>query len=151
FSRDWSSNVCSSDREGPGGYVGARVRPDGPLEPDGVGFVTSESVSAGEPVALPLVGLRADELPDEATAAALPEDVEGARSEVVGVVWLDFQRGGGGEAGVVDEGERGLPGIEVEAVAGSRVVASATTEGDGSFRLDLGAAADEPVRLRLTE
>ena len=132
---------------GPGDYVGARVRDDSPLEVDGDGFRSTGTYAPGDEVVLPLVGLRADELPEAAAQVAQPE----ARADVLsGVVWSDFQRGGGGEANVPDEGERGLPGIEVHAVRNGEVVASATTGDDGSFELtrdELGS--DDPVELRL--
>jgi len=126
----------------PGGdYVGARARDQASLTARDGGFVTHDEVRPGTSALLPLVGLPPGELPDDAAPAARPERGQG----IEGVVWLDFARGGGGEPGVVDEGERGLPGIEVQALRGSDVVATATTAEDGTFHLDV----KEPVRLRL--
>lgn len=126
----------------PGGdYRGARARDEGALRARDGGFVTTEQYEPGSTALLPLVGLPPGDLPEGTTDAAEP-DVD---SGIGGVVWLDFARGGGGDPGVVDDGEQGLPGIEVEALRDGEVVASATTGDDGAFRLDV----DEPVELRL--
>jgi alpha-glucoside transport system permease protein len=62
-------------------------------------------------------------------------------------VWLDFTRGGGGQPGVVDPTERGLPGVSVDAVRGGEVVGSATTARDGSFTIDGLDRGSYTVRL----
>ena len=80
--------------QGPGDYVGARVRDDSPLEVAGDGFRSTGTYSPGDEVVLPLVGLRAEELPDDAAQAARPD---AGGDALTGVVWSDFQRGGGGE------------------------------------------------------
>lgn len=76
-----------------------------------------------------LVGFPPGDLPPEAAAAG--ESVAG--DELRGVVWLDFALGGGGEEGAIDRDERGLPGIEVQAVQEGTVVASVQTGQDGTF------------------
>ncbi len=62
--------------------------------------------------------------------AVRPEPLQGG---ITGVVWRDFKPGGG-EAGVVEEEELGLPGVTVQLrdESGSSV-ASAKTEIDGRF------------------
>ena len=50
-----------------------------------------------------------------------------------GVVWRDFTPGGGGERGVLDPEEQGLPGVHVDLVRGDDTVASATTDDRGAF------------------
>jgi alpha-glucoside transport system permease protein len=127
----------------PGPYVGARTRPESVLKPSRDGFVTTDEVTPGRAALLPLVGLPPAELPDDARAAAAPD--KGGSSGIDGVVWLDFARGGGGDPGVVDSGEKGLPGIDIDALVNGKVAASTTTADDGSFHLDV----DGPATLRL--
>ena len=49
------------------------------------------------------------------------------------MVWNDFKLGGGGTPGRVDQGELGLPGIKVHALAKGKTVGTTTTAADGSF------------------
>ncbi|MCF2528505.1 ABC transporter permease subunit [Yinghuangia soli] len=127
-------------------YPGARPRPGSGLEPAGGGFATAAESPGGSVVMLPLVALADDKVPGRARPAAAPPAAPG---QVTGVVWVDFGRGNTGRPGVIDPGERGLPGVKVEAVRGGRTVASATTAADGSFTLPERAAAAGPVQLRL--
>lgn len=130
-------------------YPGARPRPDGGIDAEGGGFITAAPSGPGAPVLLPLVALPDDKIPSDARPApAAPPSTGAALS---GVVWLDFSRGNVGKAGQVDPGERGLPGVRVEAVRDGRTVASTTTGGDGAFTLPESATADGPVQLRLAE
>jgi alpha-glucoside transport system permease protein len=122
-------------------YPAARPRDGQGLDkaPDG-SYGTTGTVSPGQSVALGLVGVPSKELP----AAAEPASAGGAPGpgEVRGAVYLDFTPGGGGRPGVIDDAERGLPGLTVEAVRDGTAVATATTAADGSFRfadLDPGA------------
>ena len=62
-------------------------------------------------------------------------------------MWLDFTQGGGGEKGVVDPTERGLPGATVEAVAGGEVAASAIAAEDGTFVLEGLAPGTYTIRI----
>jgi alpha-glucoside transport system permease protein len=118
---------------------------ESPLEAAGGGaFVTKEPVRAGEPVALPLVGVAPDVMPDDAKRAAVPEAEPG---KVTGTTWQDFTRGKGvGTLGGVDASELGYAGMRIEAVKDGEVVASATAADDGTFTLP--AAADGAL-LRL--
>ncbi|WP_031071272.1 ABC transporter permease subunit [Streptomyces sp. NRRL S-118] len=122
-------------------YPAARPRDDQGLDkaPDG-SYGTTGTVSPGQSVSLGLVGVPPKELP----ADAEPASAGGAPGpgEVRGAVYLDFTPGGGGRPGVIDDAERGLPGLTVEAVRDGTAVATATTAADGSFRfagLDPGA------------
>ncbi|GAB2630074.1 sugar ABC transporter permease [Streptomyces capparidis] len=124
-------------------YPRAKPRPYDDLAASGGGaFTTKQTYSAGTPVALPLVGIRSDRLPDSVEAVP-PASASG--EGLTGTVWLDFKRGGGGTPGRVDPGEKALKGVKVEAVKDGKVVASATTGDDGTFALD----ATGPVNLRL--
>ncbi|MFF9670116.1 carbohydrate ABC transporter permease [Streptomyces eurythermus] len=115
-----------------------------PLVADGGGFVTRDAVRAGQPVALPLVGVAPDQLPDgvRKAVAAKPEP-----GKVTGTTWQDFTRGKGvGRLGAPDPSEVGYAGMRIEAVKDGEVVASATASGDGTFTLP---AAADGARLRL--
>lgn len=112
-------------------YPGAQARPKAPMAPHGKGFVTRTAATPGHPVALPLVGMQAGELPGDAAKAAPPAVPSG---RIGGTVWLDFTRGGGGAKGTVDATEKGMPGVTVQALAPDGSVAATTkTEPDGSF------------------
>ncbi|GAB1335921.1 sugar ABC transporter permease [Streptomyces sp. E-15] len=117
-----------------------------PLRPDGGGFITEAPVRAGRPVALPLVGVAPDRLPDgvREAVAARPEP-----GKVTGTTWQDFTRGKGvGKLGVPDPSEVGYAGMRIEAVKDGEVVAAAKAAGDGTFTLP---AAADGARLRLPE
>ena len=100
------------------------------------GVIASENpIDAGSEQDFPLVGVRADSVPDsavQAQPAARP-----AANQIAGTVWLDVVRGGGGTNGEIDEGKRGLPGIQVDAVAeDGTIAASATTDVSGRYVID---------------
>ena len=71
-----------------------------------------------------------------------------AADAITGVVWFDFTRGGGGKPGAIDPAEKGLPGMSVEAVSGTRVVARAKSDEHGVFTLH-GLAAGSAYQVRL--
>ncbi|MFD6100626.1 ABC transporter permease subunit [Nocardiopsis flavescens] len=117
----------------PSEYPGARPREDGPLAADPAlgGYTTADAHTPGEVVALPLVGVRPGDLPEQAAPAALPD---GSPDTLQGVVWLDAALGG--EVDGIDSGENGMPRITVEALdASGAVAATATTGDDGRFLL----------------
>ncbi|MEU0675640.1 sugar ABC transporter permease [Streptomyces sp. NPDC006172] len=116
-----------------------------PLTPvKGGGFITETPVRVGDPVALPLVGVAPDLMPDDAKRAVLPA---GKPGEVTGSTWQDFTRGKGvGRPGQPDASELGYAGMRIEAVKDGRVVASTTAGADGGFTLP---AAADGARLRL--
>jgi alpha-glucoside transport system permease protein len=129
----------------PGEITGARPsQPDAARRADG-GYATTRSFRPGEVVGFGLAGITADKVQKGATLARAPSGSE-ARA-LRGIVWLDFTRGGGGQAGVVDPTERGLPGVDVEAVRGGDVVGTATTARDGSFTIDGLERGSYRVRL----
>jgi alpha-glucoside transport system permease protein len=112
-------------------YPGARPRDDSALSAGGEGgYVSTQTFAAGTEALLPLVGVARDTVPTTAVQAAAPTPASGGLS---GVVWLDFTPGGGGRAGMIDQGEKGLPGIVVQAIHDGRVVASTTTDAAGGF------------------
>jgi len=113
----------------PSPYYGANPRDGGPLAAVDGGYQTTTPVDSGDAVALPVVGLPQDRIPADAATAALPPAGPGLR----GVIWLDFTRGGGGKAGVIDATEKGLPEMTVEAVADGTVIATTRTDAAGGF------------------
>jgi alpha-glucoside transport system permease protein len=120
----------------PGELPGARQSEELPLalqaSGDG-GLHTSGTVEVGGTATLGLVAIPPDQVPGEAVQAA---EASPATGGIAGTVWLDFRPGGGGESGLIDPEERGLPGVSVEAVSGGEVTASATTGPDGTFLLE---------------
>ncbi|MFE3493335.1 ABC transporter permease subunit [Streptomyces sp. NPDC059169] len=116
-------------------YPGARARDGQGLAkgPDG-SYVTADTVFPGRTLSLGLVGVKPTELPADAEPARPAASRKAGGNELLGVVYLDFTPGGGGVQGRVDEAERGLPEVAVEAVRDGRTVAATTTAADGSFR-----------------
>ena len=100
------------------------------------GVIASENrIDAGSEQDFPLVGVRADSVPDSAVQAQPAS--RPAANQIAGTVWLDVVRGGGGTNGEIDEGKRGLPGIQVDAVAeDGTIAASATTDVSGRYVID---------------
>ncbi|WP_017539114.1 ABC transporter permease [Nocardiopsis halophila] len=119
-----------------GAYPDARPREGAGLAegPEG-GYRLEAEAAPGEGVALPLVGVAADDLPASAGPASGPPDA--GPEAVTGTVWLDFTPGGGGEEGAIDPEERGLPGVQVRLVeADGSTAATARAGGDGSFAFE---------------
>ncbi|MCR6711979.1 MAG: hypothetical protein NVV57_04475 [Demequina sp.] len=123
-------------------YPGAKPRTDaGIIAEQGI-IATESTVTPGSTADFPLVGIRTESLGEDPTQAAPASGP--ADGEVTGTVWLDFVRGGGGVPGSIDDGEMGLPGVRVDAVAADgSVAASAQTADDGTYviqGLDAGAS-----------
>jgi alpha-glucoside transport system permease protein len=124
-------------------YHGASVRDGSGLVVAGGGIATAAPVGAGDPVLMPLVGLRAEQVPDRALDAAAPAPGPGLR----GTVWRDFTRGGGGVPGVMEPGEPGLPGLVVQVLRDGAVVAETRTDQRGRFVLPDLAGPGYTTRL----
>ena len=96
----------------------------------GGSVISSDEYQPGDTALLGLTAIAEGSVPEDAIQAAEP-DVPG--DAVGAVVWRDFKPGGG-EAGVVEEGELGLPGIEVQLLGpDGSIVGTAITEPDGSL------------------
>jgi len=139
--------VAIHDTFKPGaGYPNAR-----PASPDDVsvagGGLTakSEIEPGGAPLNVGLLAIAPKNVPADATQAK--EAGPAPAGTLTGTIWLDFKPGGGGVKNAIDEGERGLPGITVEAVRNGKTVAKATTDNAGVYRLkDVGS---DPVQIKL--
>ncbi|MFD9291259.1 carbohydrate ABC transporter permease [Streptomyces sp. NPDC060030] len=119
------------------GFPKAHPLPVHPLKAGGGGsFVTKETVRAGQPVNLPLVGVAPGKVPGDAEPA---KAATASGDGITGTAWLDFTKGGGGRPNVVDPKELGLKGITVEAVKDGEVVATAQAGADGVFTLPASA------------
>ena len=129
----------------PGAVSGARsADEDGLGETDDGGLALRERVDVGATAMLGLVAIPPESVPEGAVQAVEPAEASNA---IAGTVWLDFAPGGGGDPGVIDPEERGLPGVEVEAVADGDVVASTTTGSDGAFVLEGLPSGSYELRL----
>ncbi|MBA3488505.1 MAG: ABC transporter permease subunit [Longispora sp.] len=126
-------------------YPGARPINGGALAaaPEGA-LQTTQGVPVGQVATLGLIGISPQKVPAEAATAQAPEADPGS---VAGVVWLDFTPGGGGQPGVVDSRERGLPGVTVEALRNGEVVGTAVTNDRGQFDLADLPAGEYLLRL----
>jgi alpha-glucoside transport system permease protein len=111
-------------------YPGAHPRDEKTLKEEKDGSYAAANVSPGKPVELGLVGVLPKALPAAAKPAHQPT---GQPDALTGAVYLDFTPGGGGTSGVIDTGERGLPGMTVELVRDGKAVGTTTTADDGSF------------------
>ncbi|MFJ4864489.1 ABC transporter permease subunit [Streptomyces sp. NPDC088748] len=107
-------------------------------------YSTAGTLRPGHSVDLGLIGVAPDAMPAGAKSAAAAAP---AADGIGGVVYLDFAPGGAGVPGRIDPGEKGLPGMTVEAVRDGRVAATAVSADDGSFRLTGLADGEYTVRL----
>ncbi|MFG2712772.1 ABC transporter permease subunit [Streptomyces goshikiensis] len=119
-------------------------------------YSTEATVRPGGTVSLAFVGVAPGAVPADARPAAGANAAVGGSpgagaapgpDGIAGVVFLDFAPGGAGTPGKVDPGEKGLPGMVVEAVRDGRVAATATASADGSFRFTGLAEGEYAVRL----
>jgi alpha-glucoside transport system permease protein len=114
----------------PGRYHGALVSdPDAVGERDG-GFATTGTYRRGDVVVVGLVAIPPDDVPSDARPATAPRV---PANGLGGVVWRDFTPGGGGTRGALDDGEVGLPGVDVDVVRAGDTVATATTDTRGRW------------------
>ncbi|MBO2449818.1 ABC transporter permease subunit [Actinomadura barringtoniae] len=125
-------------------YPGVRPRESGgPLRAEGKAFATQAQVQPGQTVLLPLVAVT-PEMQKKLSPAQAPSPKPGT---VAGTVWADFSPGGAAKPNQVDASEKGLPKITVEAVSGTKVVATATSAADGTFAFKNLPAGSYTIRL----
>lgn len=122
-----------------------------PSRPDDVrvtadrAIVVTDPVEPGDAVTVGLTAIAPDAIPADAEQAV---EVEAAPRELAVVVWRDFKPGGG-EPGVIESEEVGLPGVAVEVIgSGGEVVASGTTDATGATSFS-ELAGEGPFTVRL--
>lgn len=94
-------------------------------------IVAAGAVSPGETASIGLTAISPEVVPANAAQAT---QAEAAPGEIAAVVWRDFKPGGG-EPGVIESEELGLPGVIVELTADDGgVVATAETDAAGTAR-----------------
>lgn len=113
-------------------YPGATFRPTEALQESGGSIGGAAAVQPGSEQNFPLVGVRADSVPQNAGQAESAKSPDS--DQITGTVWLDLIAGGGGIAGEIEDGKSGLPGIRVDAVAeDGSIAASAETDDAGRY------------------
>jgi len=128
-----SVGVVKDSFSNPGAISDARPSTEAlEAEPDG-SLVLAAPLEPGGVAVLGLTAVSTSEVPEDAEQAVRPEALQGG---ITGVVWRDFKPGGG-EPGVVEDEELGLPGLSVQLRDDSGSVArSATTEANGTFAFE---------------
>jgi alpha-glucoside transport system permease protein len=122
--------VVKDSFSNPGSISDARPSTDAVEAEPGGSLVLATPLEPGGVAALGLTAISTSELPADAEQAVRPEALQGG---ITGVVWRDFKPGGG-EEGVVEDEELGVPGLSIELRDDSgSTVASASTETDGTF------------------
>ncbi|MBW3653456.1 MAG: ABC transporter permease subunit [Actinobacteria bacterium] len=102
------------------------------------GFTLNRPLGPGDVALLPLTGIPPRNVPQDAEQAIRPPPQAGA---ITGVVWRDF-RPGGGETGVVEPQELGIPRVVVELRGPGGEVRRTETAADGTYRFeDVGSGA----------
>jgi alpha-glucoside transport system permease protein len=89
-------------------------------------------VQTGQVADMGLTQISSEEVPSDAVQAVQPEPLSGG---ITGVVWRDFKPGGG-TPGKVEQGEVGLPGVTVQVKQNGDTVETATTEPNGTFKVE---------------
>jgi alpha-glucoside transport system permease protein len=119
-----------SDAVTPPGVLSNGLPSTTALQPHGGGLLLKTPLHPGGVALLGLTGISPQEMPSGAKQAVQPAAKQG---DINGVVWRDFKPGGG-KPGVVEKGELGLPGVNVELRSSAgQVVQTAKTGADGSF------------------
>jgi alpha-glucoside transport system permease protein len=126
----------------PSQYPGVHPRSTDRTTSTSDGFTTSATYSPGDVVNLPMVGLTPNKLPVRAVPA-IP--VRATANELSGVVWLDIALGS--KPGELGHGKKGMPGITVQALRGSDIVATSTTGDDGTFAFPDLAQGNYQLRM----
>jgi alpha-glucoside transport system permease protein len=97
------------------------------------GFVLQAPVRPGQTALMGLTAIPPDSVPRDARQAATPR---AGPNQITGTVWRDFKPGGG-EPGVVEPQELGLPRVSVELRdASGKVQAKTKTGEDGGFTFE---------------
>jgi alpha-glucoside transport system permease protein len=114
------------------GAVHDAVRPPGILT-GGTRSTPDAPVHPGDSAVLGLTGIPQREVPHGAVQAVRPA---AAADQIAGTVFRDFKPGGG-QPGVVEQGELGIPGATVELRDSTgKLLATTHSEADGGFRFE---------------
>jgi alpha-glucoside transport system permease protein len=122
------------DAVSPSGALASGQPSTDDLQPaSGGALVLDQPLQPGDVARLGLTGIRTSDVPSDAVQAIVPEPLAGG---ITGVVWRDFKPGGG-EPGVVEQEEVGLPGVKVELRdENGRKLFETSTEPNGSFAFE---------------
>jgi alpha-glucoside transport system permease protein len=122
------------DAVSPSGALASGQPSTDDLQPASGGpLVLEQPLQPGDVARLGLTGIRTSDVPSDAVQAIVPEPLAGG---ITGVVWRDFKPGGG-EPGVVEQEEVGLPGVKVELRdENGRKLFETSTEPNGSFAFE---------------
>ena len=133
---------------GTSSYPGARPREEVGITQEDDGAIATDSLAtAGDVVNFPLIGIK----PDDVAGSSIAQPATSEATSITGTVWLDFVKGGGGEAGQMGADEQGLAGLKVEAVdASGQTIASTTTDDSGRFALEVESGVDASIVLPST-
>ncbi len=117
----------------PGLYALPNIKPISGLTSAADGsLVSSQAIEPGGSVKLGLTGIPLSAVPPAAQTAVAPTPTPNA---VTGLVWRDFSPGG--HVGMVDPGEKALPGLRLNLIGGDgKTVANATSGDTGFFKFD---------------
>jgi alpha-glucoside transport system permease protein len=115
----------------PAGVLSSAFPSTSVLQPaKGGALVMKTALQPGSVAKLGLTGIAPDAVPNGAEQAVQPAAKAG---DITGVVWRDFKPGGG-QTGVVEKGELGLPGVTVELRSSAgKVVQSTKSDAHGTF------------------
>jgi alpha-glucoside transport system permease protein len=123
---------------------GRPSKPDAFTGSQAAGWTLKAKVPAGGSALLGLTAIPPAMVPTGAKQAVTPAANPKA---ITGTVWRDFKPGGG-EAGVVESGELGIPGATVELRDGAKVVQTQKTGDDGGFSFGgVGSGTDYTVAI----
>jgi alpha-glucoside transport system permease protein len=122
------------DAVSPSGALASGQPSTDDLQPaSGGALVLDQPLQPGDVARLGLTGIRTSDVPSDAVQAIVPEPLAGG---ITGVVWRDFKPGGG-EPGVVEQEEVGLPGVKVELRdENGRKLFETSTEPNGRFAFE---------------
>jgi alpha-glucoside transport system permease protein len=119
-----------SDAVSSPGVLSSALPSTASLQPHGGGLLLKTPLHPGGVALLGLTGIAPTDVPGGAAQAVKPAPEPG---DIVGTVWRDFKPGGG-KPGIVEKGELGLPGVNVELRSSSgKVVQSTKTSANGAF------------------
>lgn len=121
--------VVKDEINPPGALPSAEPSTPG-LKASGKRLTLAKPLKPGDVATLGLTAIAPEAVPKGAKQASMPEPLQGG---IDGVVWRDFKPGGG-TPGKVEQGEFGLPGVDVQLLdANGKSVASDTTDDHGAF------------------